>query len=318
MDRIERMSDCVATVPIMAQTPIQRPARTSASRRPPHVVLPVHDPALATYAVACDGVPEDPDSALWAHLPIAVPMDLLPTVLAVAASGTVRTHVIQGAQLRTGAWDRADCPDCADGDPVVAARGRGAASAILVYSRGRPGDGLDYIWAALAGARALSFATSGVLLDTATDQMLVWSPFDDPRSDPLDVRRRTSTSSWLRVNCSRGSGRRLWMTTTGLERFGLPELSLGGVNASARCAAMSLLLGVGHWLLSCVQAELGQDSRPLTGLTIPTEHEITACMQRAACPADEAHASVSDAVVRLRLRRQGPDPHHVMIEVTVP
>lgn len=109
----------------------------------------------------------------------------------------------------------------------------------------RPGWPPAHEWHARGVAAGLAEATGGALVDMFTPQII--DPAAALRSLP-GADGRVVLVRWVLVPQSAGE-HGLWMTTKGLERFGLPELQVSGVPPQLATAWTRLLSGIAAALL---------------------------------------------------------------------
>lgn len=221
------------------------------------LVLPVLHQMFAVYVVACNAPPGDPWDGLDDHLIALTPDDLLDDVNRLASDSA--EIQVSGARLAPPIfWEFALC---AGADPDQVRRARRARRHLLVRCAGRAGQPIEHWWTALAIARALGRKTGGVLLDVVVNRVQAPHSSTDP-VDPLDSARRHALTSWTWVHYSPEPGGTYWMTVDGLERFGLPTLSLAGVPAARLQQCHHLLMGLAHRLVDQQAAAIGHLVEP--------------------------------------------------------
>lgn len=137
--------------------------------------------------------------------------------------------------------------------PALRERLRTATHHVVVTAHSPPQSHPAHAQAARAIARALAFATAGVVYDAQTACLI--GPAARGDVEPPAFRL---ADDWLSTAISSGGppgrgARELEVTTRGLVRFGLPELSAAAVRAEHLLIAVSLLRGTavhllaGHW-----------------------------------------------------------------------
>jgi hypothetical protein len=182
---------------------------------PDTIVIPVPERLLAVYAVATEESVDESAS----HSGGGVAVDVVP--LDVAPLPPASLLRAMGAGMAT------------------LARLGVATHAVLVRSVGTAGFPPAAELAAYAAAQTIADASGGVLVDTVIPRVV-----ETPRSldDPFRL------SDWVVLPHSPDAEGRLWFTTKGLARFGLPELQSHGIPESAANAWGAVLTGVAHVL----------------------------------------------------------------------
>ena len=105
-------------------------------------------------------------------------------------------------------------------------------------------------WATLCAARAVAAALGGVILDPSQRRI---RPLDEAHeAPPRDA--RLVVSRHILVPTSRGDAGGAWMTTLGMDRFGLPNLEMLGVPEHLTRAANQMLNGVAQALIEGQEA----------------------------------------------------------------
>jgi hypothetical protein len=235
------------------------------------LVLPVVDPIEAHYVVTCNEPPDDPWVAADQTLATVTPLDLLDDVrsLTRSACGIAIVEAWEAPPLR---WQLIAS---AGGDAAQIVRAQGARWHLLIRSAGHPGRRMVHQWAALAVARALQARTGGVLIDPVVDRLIPRFVRSARSNDVLADHRRDLLSQWVWVHHSVEDGGTHWMTTDGLKRFGLPELSTHGVPAPSVQDACYLLMGMAHRLVIDQAATIGHLPRPPAFRAVPRRWTLT-------------------------------------------
>ncbi len=247
------------------------------------LVLPVTDPLEACYAVTCEQPPADVWRAAEHSLAAVTPLDLLDDVR-FALGPTSGICVVEAWRAPPIRWRLVAS---AGGAADEIARARAARWHLLVRCQGRPGRRMVHQWAALAVARALQRETGGVLVDVEVDRLLppsvrsgqdsapvVRAARAEPVRDALAEQRRDLVSTWIWTWHSFADGG-CWMTTDGLKRFGLAELSLHAIAPEDVLDAHHLLMGLAHRLVADQARELGHLVSPPAFRTVPRAWTIT-------------------------------------------
>jgi hypothetical protein len=160
----------------------------------------------------------------------------------------------------------------------------------------RPGWPPAHEWHARGIAAGLAELTGGTLVDMFTPQIL--EPAAALRSLP-DADGRIVLVRWVLVPQSAGE-RGLWMTTKGLERFGLPELQVLDVPPALATAWTRVMSGVAAALVR-------QWTRALQGepsfVALPARLAVTAADVARAY----GHETGADRHAEVRLRLDPPD-----------
>ncbi|EDM80830.1 hypothetical protein PPSIR1_28008 [Plesiocystis pacifica SIR-1] len=168
-------------------------------------------------------------------------------ILELIADGSVEWHADVSASLARPRVEAASKGGTVLAFPRLSVSGRrvcGASSQLFVVRcvdrRGprRPG-----LWAALIVAEALAAILGGELVDLGVGA-LGGPPRPRP---PADARVRVVHH--LRLPSTAGAGRRRWLSTRGMERFGLPELELAELPEAWVERGAQLLLGVAQHLV---------------------------------------------------------------------
>jgi hypothetical protein len=157
------------------------------------------------------------------------------------------------------------------------------------------------MWTAVTTAEALAVSTGGVFLDPE-------APFlRRVRWAPCALRDRTTfaVAEWLEVAVSadRTDVRRgMWMTTSGLARFGLPELQGRRIPPDLTTGWCDVLSGLAQTLLDAHWADLGVEPerafREIAETVTVTSEDVEAATGRT-CPPGAAE-------LRLRLDPGAP------------
>jgi uncharacterized protein YegJ (DUF2314 family) len=167
------------------------------------------------------------------------------------------------------------------------------------------------LWSVLAAALGVRELLQGTVFDPQAlriinpEKALTWFPGDG----------RVSLVNHIQVPFSiqdRGLG---WMTTRGLEKFGLPELELRDVPPNLQ-RLNALLNGVAQFLVE----EVGKDPKATAELTLPAEITLDqALLERAhAKPAGEEPGTMKPQTVGLRFDAKERLQHPPMIQIVKP
>jgi hypothetical protein len=259
------------------------------------LVLPVAEKVLALYVVAA---PEHLPPGLLARDRAglgeygAPPVDIEPRVDVI---GT-------GDPPLSGLLDLLDCPACGPhADPQELSRIRTADRHLIVAAANGPGWPPLHMWTAGTTAEALTVATGGILLDPDV-------PFIGPgpgASCALRDRELFQVVDWIEVAVADEDDPRAgrWLATSGLPRFGLPELQIHQVPAglddpwTAIINGLAQLLLQAHW--DSLAARPGLAFREFPDTLTLTSADITHATGRPLPPAATR--------IRLRLDLGSPD-----------
>jgi hypothetical protein len=234
----------------------------------------------AFYVVACTDPPTDPWAGVRERLAAVAPVDLLDQIHA-ALGPESGLAIVPSSAAPPIRWDLAAC---FGGDERAVARGRAAPWHVLVRCPGRPARSMSHEWAALAVARAIQAETRGVLVDVAVDRVLARFVRSARQADALDLDRRELVSTWTWVLYSPDDDGTFWLTTDGLQRYGLPELSLHGIPAGQINDGRFVLMGLAHRIVLDQSSEIGGVCDPPSFRVIPRHWAIARRDMEAAYP----------------------------------
>ena len=203
--------------------------------------IPVRIPATvpSTFVIATSAPPAEPVATAERHL-----HPLLAPPLRAAARELLSGPLIHAAvcPARVSPWNAALTG--AARVPVLGDRLRAATHHVVLTAHTSPSSHPERAQAVRAIARALAFATAGVVHDGHTAGLI--GPAARGDVEPATFRL---ADDWLSMAVASG----LEVTTRGLARFGLPELSIAAVPSDRLLTAVSLLRGTavhllaGHW-----------------------------------------------------------------------
>ena len=179
----------------------------------------------------------------------------------------------------------------------------------------RPGWPPAHEWNARGVAAELARSTGGTLVDLATPRVL--DPADAIATLP-DADGRTALVQWVLVPQSAGD-RGLWMTTTGLSRFGLVELQVVDVPPTLAGPWTAVLSGIASVLLrewTRMIDEAGGDGAPAF-VNVPAELMVTTD-DIARAYGQQAAEEIAGARVRLRLDPGDPTGVETLLTVVPP
>jgi hypothetical protein len=263
------------------------------------LVLPVPEKVVSLYLV---GAPERMPSGLAEpsveRTATALPADGLPLV-----DVAPRVDVIERGEPPIAEMvELLDCPHCGPHlDPAALERLRSAEWHLLVAAMYGPAWPPLHMWTAATTAEALAVSTGGILLDPGAPLLrrTPWAPC------ALRDRDDFAVAEWLEVTVSADETdlrRGMWMTTSGLSRFGLPELQAKRVPPDLTKGWCDVLNGLAQTLLSAhwadLDAEPGRAFREIAETVTVTSEDIEAATGRS-CPPGAAE-------VRLRLDPGAP------------
>lgn len=278
------------------------------------LVLPVVHPTYAYYVLAGTAPPGNPWDGLDEHL-VAVTPDDLQDLVSRMADEVTDLQVLPARRPPSTFWEVALC---AGADPAEVRQARRAKHHLVVRSRGRVGEPIEHWWTALAVARALRRRTGGVLLDVVVNRVLPAHP-DSGAVDALASAGRDALTPWTWVQYSAQTGG-YWMTVAGLERFGLPALSLERVRAERLQQSHHLLMGLAGLLVDHQAKEVAALLDPPALREVPRGWTVTAADVARAYPVGQPprqllpetavtlHETANDAlggVAMLEVRRVG-------------
>jgi hypothetical protein len=263
------------------------------------VVLPVPEKLVSMYIVAA---PERMPSGLAERsIERAAPVlsgDGIPLV-----DVAPRVDVIErGESPLAEMVEQLDCPDCGPHlDPAVLARLRSAERHLLVTAMYGPVWPPLHMWTAATTAEALAVSTGGILLDPEAPLLrrTRWAPC------ALRDRNGFAVAEWVEIAVSADETdirRGMWMTTSGLSRFGLPELQGKRISPDLTTAWCDVLNGLAQALLDAHWADLdvepGRAFREIAETVTVTSEDVEAATGRSYPP--------GAAEVRLRLDPGAP------------
>lgn len=135
---------------------------------------------------------------------------------------------------------------------------------------------LLHVWAALAAARAVALATSGVVLDPEIPRLLPIAGYAS--GVPGDGRVVVADHVVVPTNAAETKGAAAtWTTTSGMPRFGLPDLEMRFVPPGRARDVVPLVLGVAQRLLDQAldQAARAPRETALEELELEAEQTVT-------------------------------------------
>jgi hypothetical protein len=112
-------------------------------------------------------------------------------------------------------------------------------------------------WASLAAGRALARASGGVLVDASVPRWLLASTYEEP----LPADGFVNVWDHVIIPMSVDDRGQLWLTTSGLKKFGLPELQILGAPPNLGESLMPVMNAMAYGLLRRV-AEAGENEPP--------------------------------------------------------
>lgn len=263
-----------------------RRRREADSSPPADLAVPLRTDGVATYLVATQEPPDDPMAE--AHAGSYTGVEFVPAML---EADLVRLSVHRVDDPEAPAIPPADLLGTFGPPPALLARYDEAVAVIAVQSDGLPGWPPLHEWAARAIAGQLAI-NGEPIVDLALPQLidsaeaLAALPTDET---PFVVQR------WIKIVNSPGpSGH--WITTSGLVRFGLPEIQVRDVPPHLPGPVAHVLNGIAHVLLSLL---FRSDDDRVTHLTIPRAtlevslRDISIAMHGSAPEADADTPSVT-------------------------
>jgi hypothetical protein len=216
------------------------------------IVIPVPERLLAVYAV----VTPDPPADTTVHSGQGLAIDVVP---------------VEDAPLPPSPLLRAMGADA----PALAAYDSGT-HAVLVRSVGTAQFPPQHEFAAYASAHAIAEMCEGVVVDTLIPRIVT-------RARALDAGFRLA--DWVVLPHSLDQGR-LWFTSKGMTRFGLPELQSHGIPEPLANAWGAVLTGIGQVLLR--DHELAMTEDPSTALRETAAEHTVSLRDIASAYSDEA------------------------------
>jgi uncharacterized protein YegJ (DUF2314 family) len=123
------------------------------------------------------------------------------------------------------------------------------------------------LWGALSAARAIAADLGGVILDARSPRLLPIESYSEPPPADGEIRITDHVLLFTSVN-ERGLG---WMTSSGLCKFGLPELEIRSFPPDLAEGLMPVMNGVAHQLASATSGTKGDATEPLKELQIGPE-----------------------------------------------
>jgi len=182
------------------------------------VTLSVPEMVEATYVVTTSSPPADLE-ATAAEVAQSLPEPLRSVALQMLGSSLMNVSVIAADQAPPLPLDLLRVFGAGPAQLGAAAN---ASHIVICQAVFRPGWLPAHEWHARAVAAALAQQLHGTLIDTSTPRIL--EPAVASQSLP-DADGRMALTRWVLVPQSPGE-RGVWMTTKGLDRFGLPELQV--------------------------------------------------------------------------------------------
>lgn len=205
------------------------------------IVIPVPERLLAVYVVTTSSPPDE----LAEHSAGGVAIDVVP---------------VDVAPLPPAALLRA-----MGASTEALAKLGSATQAVIVQSVGALGFPPDPEISAYVAAQAVADACDGTVVDTVIPRVVETS---------RDTGDGFRLSDWVVLPHSPEDDGRLWFTTKGLARFGLPELQSRGVPDGAGNAWGAVLTGVAQVLLEQLGAALAADAT-LAFVELPAVQRIS-------------------------------------------
>lgn len=203
------------------------------------ITVRIPETVPSTFVVATSAPPAEPAVTAERHL-----HPLLAPPLRAAARELLSGPSLRAAVCPAGISPWRAALTGAARAPALADRLRAATHHIVLTAHAPPASHPVRAQAVRAIARALAFARAGVVYDAHTGCLI--GPAARGDVEPATFRL---ADDWLSVAVASG----LEVTTRGLARFGLPELSMAGVPADRLLTAVGLLRGTavhllaGHW-----------------------------------------------------------------------
>jgi hypothetical protein len=219
---------------------------------PDTIVIPVPERLLAVYAV----VTPDPPADTALHSGQGLAIDVVP---------------VEDAPLPPSPLLRAMGADA----PALAAYDSGT-HAVLVRSVGNAQFPPQHEFAAYASAHAIAEMCEGVVVDTLIPRIVT-------RARALDAGFRLA--DWVVLPHSMDEGR-LWFTSKGMTRFGLPELQSRDIPEPLANAWGAVLTGIGQVLLRDHELAMAED--PATALRETSAQHTVSLRDIASAYSDEA------------------------------
>jgi uncharacterized protein YegJ (DUF2314 family) len=130
---------------------------------------------------------------------------------------------------------------------------------------------LLHLWAAEVVARAVAVKVEGLVLDPIMPRVI---PIARPPAPPPGD-GRVAIAKQIIVPMSTSDDGALWMTTTGMQRFGLPNLEMRAVPPGLGKEVLPLMNGVAQRLLHEVLAQASAKDDPAEELVLPRVLEVT-------------------------------------------
>lgn len=206
------------------------------------LVVPVPEKVLASFVIAAPR--RLPSGLLPGALTQRDLIDLEPRVVLVGSDVEPMPELLEHLGC-------ADCgPHC---PPELLDRLREADGFIVVLSMYGCGWPPLHVWTAASTAQALAIATGGILIDPSILEVRPagWEPL--PLQAPWDF----AVADWVKVICS-SEPEGIWASTSGLARFGLPELQVKEVPEALARPWCDVLHGLALVLLCGQWAALGE------------------------------------------------------------